>query len=358
MRGPAPRGRSSDDVLRLCTGIISSCGKRWQWQKAVDTLAGMQRDSIRPNIITYNAVLAALKDGAPSAGGALRLLRSLGHLRVQADILSYNTTVTALERSTQWPAAIALVEESINRRLQPSLVTFNALLSAGAKGSLWRRTCSLLWDLWAPAEREHRRQGPSPCVVEDDVVRAAMRAASLVPEGVSFVSALAACAEASEWQAALGLLGQAESIVQGTPVTAAAAITATMVACSRASHWNLGLELLSRKLAKRLAPDASLLGAAIGACAAGQSWEIALAWLRRAESLHLDNVAARRAALAACELGAWQVALNLLYFSSTTQQGRLPEALAHGSCIAAAAKAAEWHVALALFQELGKQSCY
>ncbi|CAE8681620.1 unnamed protein product, partial [Polarella glacialis] len=89
---------------------------------------------------------AALKDGAPSAGGALRLLRSLGHLRVQPDILSYNTTVTALERSTQWPAAIALVEESINRRLQPSLVTFNALLSAGAKGSLWRRTCSLLWD--------------------------------------------------------------------------------------------------------------------------------------------------------------------------------------------------------------------
>ncbi|CAE7827435.1 unnamed protein product [Symbiodinium sp. CCMP2592] len=268
--------------------------------------------------VELNLSLTALRD-AGDIDSVLNLLQC----RLLPDRVSYNITLSALERSARWQTAIRIFER-MQGGSSPNLISFNTLLSSLARGRKWQAVLNLLFD------------GAPVC----------LRRARISPDAISVGTAIAACARAIRWQVALTLLCQLGRFQEKITMNARrAAVTSALWACGAASRWLQGLHLLHPTI-RHLKADASLMGAAVSACAFGQAWELAIAFLAVAEHRSLSNVAVRRSAIAACELENWPTALLLLEFVQISG----PDPAGVSSAISAAAKAARWELALFLVQ--------
>ena len=265
-----------------------------------------------------NLSLTALRD-AGDIDSVLNLLQC----RLLPDRVSYNITLSALERSARWQTAIRIFER-MQGGSSPNLISFNTLLSSLARGKKWQAVLNLLFD------------GAPVC----------LRRVRISPDAISIGTAIAACARAVRWQVALTLLCQLGRFEEKITLKARrAAVTSALWACGTASRWLQGLHLLHPTI-RNLKADASLMGAAVSTCAFGQAWELAIAFLAVAEHRSLSNVAVRRSAIAACELENWPTALLLLEFLQKSG----PDPAGVSSAISAVAKAARWELALSLVQ--------
>ena len=299
---------------RSCAQGAKSRSGRWPWG---------QPGSGELSRLSLNMSLTALRD-AGDVDSILSVVNLQCRQRLLPDRVSYNITLSALERSSRWQAAIRIFQR-MRGEAPPNLISFNTLLSSLARGQKWQSVLDLL---------------------SFDGALVCLRRARISPDAISIGTAIAACARAIRWPVALILLGQLNRFEEKITVTARrAAVTSALWACGSASRWQQGLHLLHPMMRNSQA-DASLMGAAVSACAFGQAWELAIAFLAVAEHRSLSNVAVRRSAIAACELENWPTALLLLAFLQKSG----PDPAGVSSAISAAAKAARWELALSLVQ--------
>ena len=91
---------------------------------------------------------------------------------------------------------------------------------------------------------------------------AAARAERVPPNTVTFASAIAACAQAGEWERALKLLDTC--FATGTPRNTIV-YSSAISACEKAGEWRPALDLIARMEGDGIAPDATALNAAMAA---------------------------------------------------------------------------------------------
>merc|ERR1719414_20293 len=95
-------------------------------------------------------------------------------------VLTYNATLSACGKGTQWQRAIQLMDE-FPRGIQTDEVTYNTVIDACGKGGHWTGGLSLLASM-------------TQCV----------------PSTITYTSAAIACARALQWQWPLALLSEME----------------------------------------------------------------------------------------------------------------------------------------------------
>ena len=70
---------------------------------------------------------------------ALYFLHELHRSRVEANIISYNATISACEKNASWQMSLALLEEALDVQLQVTEVSFSAAIGACERAVSLRR---------------------------------------------------------------------------------------------------------------------------------------------------------------------------------------------------------------------------
>jgi pentatricopeptide repeat protein len=91
--------RGVEPTVITYSALISALEKCGQWQLALDVLEDMKKD-FGMNVIAYSAAIAALSKGQQWAM-ALNLFRELQATGASPSVVTYNTTMTALEKGLQ-----------------------------------------------------------------------------------------------------------------------------------------------------------------------------------------------------------------------------------------------------------------
>ena len=333
------------------TWITPRISRQLTWWRAIELLSDMPQQHKQPTLFIVNQVLAILKD-ANKGHLAFDVLHSLPSIRIQADLVSYNTVTSALERSSFWQKGVENVEKLVmdpaTAGLLPNVISFNALLACVRRSSNWR--AALL------AFSTHQGGQVVQGVMNLGDLLLAIRKARVQPDGISHATAVSACADAVKWAEALALLYEINFTAPRTQRTLEtsqiAAVTTVLTACSSVSKWLQGLKVLADAALDGDDFDAAVVGAMVNACALGQAWELAVAtW-----QLHHSNEVVHRSAIAACELGSWQMALALLQiYHHRYGTGMVGTAMATVAAMAAGAKATQWPLVLKLLEETGRR---
>ncbi|CAJ1353616.1 unnamed protein product [Effrenium voratum] len=115
--------------------ILSAYRKELQWRRCVDSLSWMP-----PEHGLRNAAMAACAQ-AGQQHTVPGLLRRLRKDRVKADVISYNTCISAYEKHTRWKQSLQLLDELFCSSIQPDGTTYDALLGTCR---VWVQSLALL----------------------------------------------------------------------------------------------------------------------------------------------------------------------------------------------------------------------
>ena len=66
---------------------------------------------------------------------------------MEADVITYNATISACEKGQQWITAVSLLQEMQQWHMEPDVITYNATISACEKGQQWITAVSLLLEM-------------------------------------------------------------------------------------------------------------------------------------------------------------------------------------------------------------------
>ncbi|CAL1134379.1 unnamed protein product [Cladocopium goreaui] len=235
-------------LLYNCTlitynSVLNACEKSGQWNSALRIFT-QALQHFKVDAFSYSAAISACDSALLYLGGekglawtrALHLEQSMAP--VPQNLLCYNGTLSACEKSSHWEFALHSFLQHINRPLKVDGFTLNALLGALARGSQWR------WALW--------------------ILQGQLRWANII----SYNTAMLACVESEQWNQLLQLLDE-------LPI-AADLITMNTMASGSYSHWIRQLQVLSSYKFSSLEPDILTTNLQLSAAHGGNGWHHAL----------------------------------------------------------------------------------
>ena len=268
----------------MYNSCISMCEKGAQWQHALVLLL-RRAWAHATSSHAYNAAISACEKGSRWQQALAIFQGMTGSVRV--DVITYNALISAC--SQRWQLALHLMEELLRSKQKPTLVTFNAALSALGTAEQWLEALRMLTQL---------------------------QIFDLLPDLFTF-HALIACSKA-HWRSACALLAEVDMrFLQRDLMTYSAASSAY---CS-SDRWELSLHLGSQVGSG----DAHICADTIIACDRGGRWESALSWLSYFKSSAVEvDLVAHNVALGACaSQGAWPRALLALRRLAVEDQAAL-----------------------------------
>lgn len=184
--------------------VISCCAKAGEVQPALDLLKTMRRRGVKPDTVTYNALMSACVSNYKWWKTALTLLdechREAG---VDPDVVTYTVAVRACGRGGMTTRALTLFEVIKDKgELEPDVYLYTSVMDVCAKAGMWRRALELL---------DEMRNEPY----------------YLKPNAFTYSVAISACGKGGQWERALELMTQMrEKRVPVNTVTYNAAISA------------------------------------------------------------------------------------------------------------------------------------
>eukprot|EP00434_Breviolum_minutum_P027058 symbB.v1.2.023928.t1/scaffold2229.1/size85226/2 len=303
------RSRIPPSVVTLGILVASTC----TWQKAIELVAEGQEHSIVPNTIVYNALITALEKGSqwPTC------LDLLQRLDTNATVVSFNACISACARDQQSRQAQQLFDRLCSQRLAPTTVTYNALINAHVRyshvdsihnfihqmqeRSLQADTITLN-GLLAAYEKRFKWREALHVAFTSGVQR----------DVVSYNALISACEKGQQWQLGLSLftLMNCQEQLQPNVITYSAAISA----CEQVQQWTVVLHLLLEMQQKTVRPNVITYSAAASAYEKGQRWVEVLELLQQMKSDEVQpNVISFTAAVRACEASQrWEKSLKLI----------------------------------------------
>ena len=157
-----------------CNGNLAGCRKQQAWRQAVSLLACSLMVGIQLDIVPWNIVISALElDVWPRA---ILLLLHTHTTSVQPDLLTYNSAVTACEKT--WEYALTVHSTSCSSGSLPDSIGFGAIINACEKGMQWQAA----------------------------IVCLRMMHEDRLSNGVAYSAAVHACERCAQWELALLLL--------------------------------------------------------------------------------------------------------------------------------------------------------
>ncbi|KAK9161750.1 hypothetical protein Syun_008091 [Stephania yunnanensis] len=139
---------------------------RWLWEHCVRVFGPDQRlrprrvlgegagvfDSmkelgLRPNLVTYNAVIDACAKGGAEFSRALEFLDEMVKNGVQPDRITFNSLLAVCGRSGLWEDAKNLFHEMVYRGIHQDIFTYNTLLDAVCKGGQMELAFEIMSDM-------------------------------------------------------------------------------------------------------------------------------------------------------------------------------------------------------------------
>ncbi|EOD11948.1 hypothetical protein EMIHUDRAFT_459720 [Emiliania huxleyi CCMP1516] len=185
------------------SAAINACGAAGDWKAALFLLDEIRRSGARPDLISWNAALAALDKGRQPRR-AVAILDEMAAAGVQPDAVSYNTALLACQRAGEWDSVLELFERvrRAGGKGAPNAFSFNAALAACAATSRAAEAVALLGE---------------------------MREAGAPPTLRSYAAVISACEAAGEWERALDILREAERAGVAPQLTPAVALQAGLV---------------------------------------------------------------------------------------------------------------------------------
>eukprot|EP00435_Cladocopium_sp_Y103_P027549 s2635_g6.t2 len=268
------------------TNILSACSSCGQWPFALSLLSGMARATVPPNVLSGTATLGAYEMSGQWRG-ALGLLRSLGHFDVYPNTATYNAVIKVCTVAVQWQVALGLYDEMCTAKqdhVQPNALTLTSLLSCIGNSQEWQQACALVA---AQSKKEHLHpitwnsfvnalslgwqwESALDALFAPPIPRGARGPRALM-DSTGFHSVIRAADAVSQWQLAIGLLGEMRS---NRVPPCLLCCSSAMRACRK--EWKVALELLGSLPSLRLAADALSCTAALTACGEAVAWEVAL----------------------------------------------------------------------------------
>lgn len=260
--GPGLTGRRripAPDVYSF-TSAITACGAAGQGDRALKLLREMQEAGIPPNVVPFNAAIAAVGRG----------------------ILHRDPVAATAKGEQPWERARALLGEMRAAGVTPDLTSYNTVLAACHRAGAWKDALEVLTEMIGGTDGTSGAKLASSRTPSNEVTETPLH-----PDVVSFNTAIGACGRAGRWQEALLLLD--EISVQGLVPNRVSYNTAA-AACGSVNKWHTALEVLNRgRRAGAVAMDAP----SEGSCGGGFSGrEEAAAQFRDSDARFYASVAA------------------------------------------------------------------
>ncbi|CAK9056984.1 Pentatricopeptide repeat-containing protein At2g31400 [Durusdinium trenchii] len=110
------------------SSMISGYAKVRGCDRAEELWRSMRESRVRPNVVTYNALLDARVND--QLAQAEELLGEMKQEEVSPTVVTYNALLKGLAKASLPSAARQLLQELPSRRLEPTAISFNTCLDA------------------------------------------------------------------------------------------------------------------------------------------------------------------------------------------------------------------------------------
>ncbi|CAL1142274.1 unnamed protein product [Cladocopium goreaui] len=269
------QNRAVETNIRMYNSVLSACGKS-QWQRIQLLLSS----SLDATTVTYNTALSAdstWRQAAAYVGNAQE--RGL-----QLDIITLNSLISN-NTVKAWLKALELLGSGVESNLQKDLITFNVTM----RGCQW---------FWAEALLEDAKEN------------------QLLPDLVSYNTAISALEDVSRWRGIFGLLQEMQQVMlRGDSITQFMLMGALNIPKEDESGTSQWPRCLSSLRCFRVAKTPPLANRALAALTAGKAgWEEALLLTAEMEgsAMELDVVTCNSLIKAYNSWHAWPATLQTL----------------------------------------------
>ena len=199
--------------------LISACQKSSLWPVALHHLHEAAAASIAPDTLSFNAAISACRSTWRLALQYLKLMKIWG---TQWSNISYNSGMS----SEPWLQSLGMMESMRARQVQTSRVTYNAILVATERGSMWQSGAAIFATL-----------------------------GTIQPDVVTYASSINGYVQVDAWAAVLDLLTS-----MGSSHCAANTVTTTSAigACTErtvSQRWPLAISLFQQLIVGNLRPN-------------------------------------------------------------------------------------------------------
>ncbi|CAK9056045.1 unnamed protein product, partial [Durusdinium trenchii] len=330
------------------SNAAASCMEHWVW--ALQLLKRLGLRQLEATTISFNSTISA---GARTTSWhqTLQLWNSMG---AQEDIISRNGLITAVASTarmgatSRWPEALHLCSASSAKRLQPSLITYNATINVCEKAEVWPWVLELLRMLGPSLDLFSNNGALKACAWDLSLVLLHhMGHLSLEPDQVSLSASMG-----FRWRHSVALL-RAECL----PVPNEVSMGAALNACEKSTQWLKAIVLLGLMPTSQLKANSTIYNTTISACEKGFTWAQAFATLQQMMRSRVQRTETTiNALVSACEkCSTWLWALHLLAPSTVRGPPRAGSPMGLNAAMAAGHKGhCSWRRILRLLADTGE----
>ncbi|CAJ1418521.1 unnamed protein product, partial [Effrenium voratum] len=300
---------------------------RGVWAQVACLHTGLRSLGLQPSTVTYNTWITSSRSNWRTA---VLLLEELQEERLEPTVVTYAALISCMETAKRWEVALHLFKSISRLQLQTNIIACNSVVSACEKASQWT---------WALQMQQHA----ADCALQ--------------PSVVTFAAASSACEKAAQWQAAMSVLRSAGrtllnvvawnaflgacqndwqwerslATLDALEMADVVSFTATITSSGDCFRWQVASGLLSC-LSRKLQPDFSCL-AASAAAFSQSAWPQALEVYELLQAQKHTGLGLYNSMLQGCQKGAaWRASSQLLF------QQRLARVLADELSLQAALK--------------------
>ena len=234
---------AEDDILdssNYNTGI-SACARVTDWQLGCLLFQQMSQYSVQRDVISFNATMSALEKGGQTLN-ALQLFEAIPSSQLSPDLISFNSAISLYQRADQWQCALSVFYDIPSVNLSPDVVTVNSMMVACEKGEQWQIAFSIF---------------------------EAMPAAEVKPDGVTFTSMMTLLGTLDQWQASLRFF---DTMPKSSIEQNAYAFSTVISILGRSEQWHHALRVFSEMPAASVQPNVVTYSAVMSAHEVSGQW--------------------------------------------------------------------------------------